>query len=41
MVGFLTKQKKGHKAGRYNKLFGYKAEDPGFLVAALDRADQH
>jgi hypothetical protein len=35
-VGFLTKQKKVHKAGRYNEHFKYKRGDPGFIVAASD-----
>jgi hypothetical protein len=35
-VTFLQSQKKVHKAGRYNEHFGYKAGDPGFLVAAAD-----
>ena len=36
MVGLLQSQKKADKADRYNKHFNYKAEDPGFIVAAAD-----
>jgi hypothetical protein len=35
-VGFLQKQNKVHKAGRYNEHFKYKRGDRGFIVAAAD-----